>query len=373
MFTRYALIALNDEAARSFNFQDEPDEYEEILGGGPVDVSNSEDYTNMETDLDEEGDENPENNEGQLAEGSGAAKDAKGSPKDTTSTADAASDFKPYKFEGKVNGEQVVQEFKSKKEMDITLARGIQAPKIYEAYQTTKAELEKIREDAEWGQTLQSLARENPREFFEHVIEELIPEAEVADWVADKYNEYANLARMPPEQRELVLFKKQAEKAMKEQEAANKAKQAAEAAQEKARAEREKAEFANWRNRELKNWESKLPDSVKANMDDYLRAVAMTAQAHLNAGRSYGLKEMSEHLAKLLQPMVISSNPSQQKREELNNVNNRNAAEKNKLRNMAQENDGRPGNKPKSMDDIWNMAAKKAVSDARNVLKNERK
>jgi hypothetical protein len=272
--------------------------------------------------------------------------------------------FSPYEFKGKVNGEEIAQKFESKKDLDVAIARGIQAPKIYEALQSAKKDLAALKADAEWAQDLQALAKEDPKEFFENVVEELMDEKELAEWVYHKYQEYTRLANLSPEEMAREKQLKAADKLMREQAYHEQTRKASEAAAAKARSEQEKVELMSWANKEKQAWMQKLPPSMQNNMDQYIQTVAIVARARLDAGEQYGLKEMSNHLKQLLSPLTSTpQNPAQVKREEANRGAANAQANKEALQNLAANSAKRnqPSTK-KSRQNMWQDIKKMATS-----------
>jgi hypothetical protein len=249
--------------------------------------------------------------------------------------------------------------------MDVALARGIQAPQIYEALQAAKTDVAKYKDDAEWANSLQELARDDPEEFFDHVVEELIPVEKLASWVHAKYHEFSKLAAMRPEERQRELRAKEADKLLRERAHSEEVRKKAEEAQAQARVEQEKVKFASWQHKERQKWEAKLPEAARASLDRYFRMVALSAEDYLDSGKDYGYGHMTRDLADLLNPLVVNSqSPVQAKREEANNNRARNEAEKEKLRGMVNE---QPQQKRMSKDDVWNNATRMAINAAREI------
>jgi len=298
--------------------------------------------------------------EEQDLDGNDTSQEVHGGSEDTASPNGSANSkepsFSPYEFKGKVNGEELSHKFETKKDMDVAIARGLQAPKIYEALQSAKAEISRIREDAQWANDLQALAKDSPKEFFEHVVEELMDEKALAEYVYGKHQEFTRLANLSPEELQRERQLKAADKLMREQAHSEQKRQEAEAAQQKARVEQEKAELAGWQNKERQVWEAKLPANLKGHLDEYMRAAMLTAQAHLNAGQQYGLKEMSAHLKRLLSPLTSNpQNPTQVKREEANQNRANAEANKQRLQNLAKGNEQSTSPRvPMKKKDLWN-------------------
>jgi hypothetical protein len=301
-----------------------------------------------------------QNEEGQQqSESSGGSEEL--SPNGATSK---ESSFSPYEFKGKVNGEEISQKFESKKDLDVAIARGIQAPKIYEALQAAKTDIAKLREDATWASDLQSLLKESPKDFFEHVVEELMPEEELMNFVHSKYHEYSRLAALSPEELARERKLKAADKLMQEQTLAEQRRQVAEKAETQARLQQERAQVMDWKNKERQYWEAKLPAHLKANLDEYMQAAMMTAQAHLNAGKQYTMKDMSTHLKKLLSPLASNTqNPTQSKREEARSNQSQAEANKKKLQDLARGQDAQPQRPRLKREDMWKKLKSEVVSN----------
>jgi hypothetical protein len=359
----YSGFLFNDGAPQSgFRFADGPDADDEVVE--PVDHDPDFDYGELpEVDGDD-----AEGGEDDDKLGSGESSDD--GLLNTDKTDSPASSFKPYEFKGKVDGEDVSQTFKSKKEMDIALARGIQAPKIFNALKDAKADLAKYKADAEWANDLQSLATERPEEFFEHVVEELVPIEKLANWVAQKHADYVALANMSQAERARELKLREHDKLLKEQAFSREQQAKAEQAKAAALHEQEKVQLATWRQKEVAKWEKNLPESVKPRMDKYIRAVLLEAQAHINAGNDFTLRDMSASLEEMLQPLInMTQNPSALKKEEAKKVEDRKQSETQKLRNMSATSEPQ---KKMSINDVWANATKMAINGAKQVKRGNR-
>lgn len=311
--------------------------------------------------------EEEEEFEAENPEETSAVSDTGGSlPKQSpTDASKQVTPFSPYEFKGKVNGEELAQKFETKKDLDLTIARGIQAPKIYEALQAAKKDISALKVDAEWAQDLQALAKESPDEFFDNVVEELMDERQVALWVHKKYTEYERLAKLPEGELARERQLKAADKLMKEQAYHEKSRLASEAAAAKARSEQETVALMSWASKEKQFWESKMPEHLRSSLDDYMRTVAIVAKSKLDKGEQYGLKEMSDHLKRLISPLTnITQNPSQTKREEATRGAANAQANKEALRNLATEQAQQQRNAPrKSRADMWKDVKRKVLSE----------
>lgn len=344
--SRFALFALNDGAATGAaetGFASRVEDYGETEGESIASYDPDETPDLFDEDGEGSTQENPV--EGVTGDSS------KASPKDKPAQ---ESSFSPYEFKGKVNGEEIAQKFESKKDLDLAIARGIQAPKIYEALQAAKKDIATLKEDAEWAKDLQGLAKESPQEFFENVVEELMSEEQLAEYVYNKYQYFAKLANMSPEERANAQKLKAADKLVKEQAYAEEKRKEAEAASAKARVEQEKAQLIGWKNKEIAEWSKKIPLQHQPHLEEYMRTVMLTAQAHLNAGSPYGLKDMSAHLKRLLTPLVSTQSPSQSKKEEANRNAATAEANKQKLQSLAAQGEGQQApSKKLSRQDVW--------------------
>lgn len=312
-----------------FQHHDEPDEFEVDVSAPEVDYSNDEDYDNRNIQDDDD------------SEATETSTESSSDVADASKVASLPTEFKPYSFKGKVNGEDVAQEFKSQKELDRTIANGLIAPKIHAAYTSLQKEVSGLREAAEWANGLVNLAKESPAEFFTHVVETMIPERDLAEFVWQKSQHYTKLANMTPEDRKRHDTHLAAEKILRDQ--AHAAEMAAEAReqQEKARYAQEKLQFETWRNQEIKYWESRLPESIHADIPNYIRYIAAYAEKQLDHNPDYGPKEWSKELAKLLNPMKATTQSSSSlKKEELANNKGRTASETEKLRSMTSQDSG---------------------------------
>jgi hypothetical protein len=338
-------------AAPSTGFSSRVEDYGESEGG---------DSASAAYDPEEEEDFDTENQEISGSEAGGSL--PKQSPTDASKQ---VTPFSAYEFKGKVNGEEIAQKFESKKDLDLAIARGIQAPKIYEALQAAKKDISKLKGDAEWAQDLQALAKDSPEEFFENVVEELMDERQLAIWVHKKYTEYKRLSDLPEAELARERQLQAANKLMKEQAYHEKSRQASEAAAAKARSEQETVALHSWASKEKQIWEAKLPEHLRGSIDDYMRTVAIVAKSHLDKGEEYGLKEMSNHLKKLLLPLTnITQSPSQTKREEANRGVANAQANTEALRKLATEQAQQQRNAPrKSRSDMWKDVKRKVLSE----------
>lgn len=312
-----------------FQHHDGPDEFEVDISAPKVDYDNSEDYDNRNITDDED------------SEATETSTESSSDVADASKVASLPAEFKPYSFKGKVNGEDVAQEFKSQKDLDRTIANGLIAPKIHAAYTSLQKEVGGLREAAEWANGLVSLAKESPAEFFTHVVETMIPEEALMDFVFNKNQHYTKLANMTPEDRKRHNTNIAAEKILRDQ--AHAAEMAAEAReqQQKALAAQEKAEFANWKTKEVSYWRSRLPESVQDKVEDYIRYVAAYAEKQLDRNPDYSYPDMSKELAKLLSPLkTTTQSSSSKKKEELANNQGRAQSETEKLRAMSNQNSG---------------------------------
>jgi hypothetical protein len=294
-------------------------------------------------------------NEADSAEGtsdSGEASD--------TQTQTSEPVFKEYTFKGKVNGEEVTQEFKSQKDLDRTLARGLLAPKIHEAYTQLQNQYKTVAEDAEWASSVHDLATRNPSEFFKQVVlaytesgneaQDKAFDAALAEFVHDRYQHYSKLASMPEEQLKQYRQMQTAERILRENARLQELAEENQRQAEQARVQREKAEFEGWKQRELNNWYTKVSDSDRETVNEYLKIVATYAHAQLAQGVNYTWDDMSKHLSKLCDPLVRlksvmpAQSSAQKRQEELATNQNRAAQNKEALRKQA----GNPqGNKPR--------------------------
>lgn len=233
-------------------------------------------------------------------------------------TSDAGSTAKeetwqPYRFKGVVAGEEKEVTFKTKEELDKTIARGLVAPKIYTEYKQLKSQMETLKEDAEWANEVDRLAREEPEQFFENVVlaytqlaDEKVAErfeAALADFVHKRYQYYYELAQMSEEQLKMHKQLQAAERIARENARLQELKEEMERKEREAQAARERAEFEGWKQRELTKWVREVGEEHKADILEYMRIVASHAMVQINNGKQYTYKDMSAHLEKLLNPL----------------------------------------------------------------------
>lgn len=318
------------EPAYEGGMRDGADEWD-VIGSDSEDENIGVDYGgNDETSLDG----NPLDADRDLS--GDMTEDAKKSSALSTST-EVPEQFKEYSFKGKVNGEPVEQAFKTKKDMDRTLANGLLAPKILEAYNGLKTEVSSLREDAQWGRDLQEFARTNPEGFLDHITEHLFPTEEaLAAFVYKKFNYFRDLANLTPEQRQMKRQASLAEKLLQEKEHSEQLAREAGEKQQAALREQEVLQAKQWQDKEMNRWKAKIPEEFHEGLQSYFDAVYAYAYRQLDGNKPWTFKHMSEHLNRLLSPLAkIQSSPSQTKKEELANNKKANQRETNKLKSMA--------------------------------------
>lgn len=270
--------------------------------------------------------------------------------------------FKPYEFKGKVNGEEVAQQFATQKDLDRTIANGLLAPKLHTALLAAKKDVAALKADAEWGRDLQNFAKEDPNGFLSHVFEHMLTEEAAAEFVYNKYQEFSKLANMTPEQRQALNTNKAAERILREQRYNQQLAEEARAEQAKAQQQQEYAKFESWKSAEVSKWTAKIPEQYRESIIENMKLVAAFAEKQISLGNEYSYKMMSKHLEKLLGPIVqISMSPSDKKREELAQTQAKTKAETEKLRNMSQT---EPVNarKPKNIGDVFQKLRREVSS-----------
>jgi hypothetical protein len=346
-----------------FQFHDEPDDFEVDVALPEVDSDNSQPFG--EQDDDPDSDLFKTKTSGDTDKANVSTPDSK-----TAESKVAPAPYKPYEFKGKVSGEDVVQKFETQKDLDRTLANGLLAPKIYEAFTSLKKEAASLKSDAEWAQGLVGLAKENPAAFFDHVANEMVDERDLALWVHKKYHEFESLARMSPDQLQMHRNNKAAEKLLREQAYNEELAAEAREQQEKALVAQEKVQFEAWRTSEINKWQNKLPETAQKKLPEIMELVAARALRHIDAGREYSYKRMSQDIAGLLSAYVPNTqSPAASKREELANVQNRQQTETEKLRQMGSR---QAVGKPQNPNDVWNNAARIAKNEAAQMKQNRR-
>lgn len=226
-----------------------------------------------------------------------------------------AEAFKPYVFNGKVFGNEMVQEFKSEEELNKVITKGLAAPQLYKAHQDLKAKLAELEPDAQYGRDLANMAKEDPKGLMELMAEDLIPEEVLAEWVHEKYTHFSTLAKMTPEQRAERARIREAERIIEERNYARQETERLNKARESATAEHEKRQFQAWQGSEVAKWESKIPVEHRESVKTAMRAVVAMAKSSLDAGQKVTFKEMSKQLETILSPITHAKSPAQARRE----------------------------------------------------------
>ena len=274
--------------------------------------------------------------------------------------------FSPYSYKGKVFGEDRVQEFKTQKELDSVISRGLAAQHLYKAHQETKAKLAELEPDAQWGRDLAAMVKSEPKEFLDLLRDELIPQEVLAEWVHDAYQNFSNLAKMDPETRAKEQRLREYEKMLEERKYLE--QEHIRLQEQKARAieEEESRKFQAWHTAETQKWSAKVPAEYRESVNKAMRAVVGQAKAELDAGKKVTLKELTKNLEDILAPYAHAKSPSQHRREAGAATEQRRQASSTALQgavNSAQRSTPtQTSNKPMSVEDVFNWASKRVAS-----------
>jgi hypothetical protein len=272
--------------------------------------------------------------------------------------------FKPHVFNGKVFGEDQVREFQSEEELNKTLAMGLGAPKLYQQYKELKSKVADLESQAEYGQNLQAMAKDDPKGLMDMLAEDLIPEEILADWVHDKYAYFSGLAKLTPEQRAEKARIREAERIIEERKLARQEAEKLTQEREKLKADREKKDFDVWRGSELTKWQQKVPKEHGESVNTAMRAVVAMAKTKLENGEKVTFKQMTTDLERLLSPLVNLKSPAQVRREQGKAMESKKNAATAALQG-ATRSGGTPATPPagpKSVEDVFNWAAKRVAS-----------
>ena len=228
------------------------------------------------------------------------------------------NEFAPYSFKGKVFGKEKVQEFKSKRELDDAIAKGLAAPQLYKMTKEYKTKLAELEPDATWARDAAAMAKENPAELLDLIADELISDEHedvIAEWIYNRYERFAKLAKMTPEEREREKRLREAERIIEERRYLAQEAERVKQERERSAAEDEKRQFTSWRQSEAQKWLQKIPTEYRESVDAAMRAVVAVARARLDAGHKVTFKDMSKELDKILAPYLHAKSPTQARRE----------------------------------------------------------
>lgn len=277
-----------------------------------------------------------------------------------------AAQFSPYSYKGKVFGEEHAQEFKTQKELDSVISKGLAAQHLYKAHQDIKAKLAELEPDAQWGRDLVSMVKSEPKEFLDLLRDELIPQEVLAEWVHDAYQNFSNLAKMDPETRAKEQRLREYEKMLEERKYLEQENMRLQEQKARAVEEEENRKFQAWHTAETQKWAAKVPVEYRESVNTAMRAVVGQAKAELDAGKKVTLKDLTKNLEGILAPYVHAKSPSQHRREAGAATEQRRQASSTALQgavNSAQRSTPtQTSNKPTSVEDVFNWASKRVAS-----------
>lgn len=282
--------------------------------------------------------------------------------------------FSPYSFKGKVLDQEVAKEFKTQKELDACIQRGLAAPRLYQDLKSLQEQTASLKEDSEVLNNWFTMAEKTPKDFLEFVFNEMeLPEEVMMEFVADKFEVFKKTLSMSPGEREMQAKIKAAERIMAERQAFEKAqKEASEKAQKEAQ-EADRKVVTNWKANAENTWKQSLPSSYHKTVEE---AISMTlawgkeyVNAYPNQPLPHVLKECDKKLKSLLTHLKNVQTPEQAKKAAANAIADKSKEATSSLQGIAgskQQKSDTP-NKKLTNDDLWNNLIEGARSGKFNL------
>jgi hypothetical protein len=279
----------------------------------------------------------------------------------------AKPQFSPISFKGKIFGQETAQEFKTQKELDAVISKGLAAQHLYTSHKQIKQQLAELEPDANFARDIMAMAKDSPKELLDLLKDDMIPEEVLAEWVHDQFMNFSKIAKMTPEEREYQKRLKEAERIIEERRWLEQENNKLSEQRKLAAEEAEKKEFGLWHQTEMQKWSAKVPTEYREAVSKAMRNVVSWAKVQLDAGKQVSLKELSKELDAILTPYTFAKSPSQHAKEAGKAGEQRRAAATSALQGVVgnAQRQAQPQQKgPQTAEDVFSWAQKRLAQGA---------
>lgn len=214
-----------------------------------------------------------------------------------------------YVYKDKIGNDDIELVIENKDQLHHYLKRAAMAPKIYEENKILKSEMSKYQKKASIADEFDRMAKEEPLELLNMLIEEIGDEKLLSDWANGLR---ANLDQSE-EQRQYFKKLREAEYIKQQWERQREAQTKLESDRKAAIEEQNVQVVSNWRSNEFSKWESKVDPAHHEVLQQIIDAQIMYASHMAAAGKDVDLHELSGRIYKAANALVGNQKQINQK------------------------------------------------------------